>query len=178
MHRSKKVTLMTDKKDYFIHASSEIDPSSVIEAGCQVWNWTKVRENTKIGSGTKIGQCCYIDLDVSIGKNCKIQNSVQVYKGVTIGNDVFIGPNVTFTNDKYPRAFNNDWEIVSTTVQDSVSIGAGAIIVCGISVGKYAMIAAGSVVTKDVPDYGMVMGNPAKLVGFVDESGNLVKKIA
>lgn len=160
-----------NNQKFFLHPSAEVHPLSVIGQDCQIWNWTKLRENTKIGSKTKVGQCCYIDAGVTIGENCKIQNSVQIYQGVKIGDSVFIGPNVTFTNDKYPRAFNEKWEIIQTTVSNNASIGAGAVIVCGITLGQYSLVAAGSVVTKSVPDYGFVAGNPAKLIGFVDEYG-------
>ncbi len=155
----------------FIHESSDISDQSTIGENTQIWNWVKIREGSRLGSNCKIGQCVYIDKNVSIGNSCKIQNGVQIYQGVAISDDVFIGPNVTFTNDKYPRANNDHWEIVKTNVEKGVSIGAGSVIVCGITIGKYAMIAAGSVVTKDVAPYSLVIGNPAILMGTIDSSG-------
>jgi acetyltransferase-like isoleucine patch superfamily enzyme len=159
------------KDNVFIHESSEISSQSTIGENTQIWNWVKIREGSHLGSNCKVGQCVYIDKDVSIGNGCKIQNGVQIYQGVTISDNVFVGPNVTFTNDKYPRAFNDDWQIVKTEVEEGVSIGAGSVIVCGITIGKYAMIAAGSVVTKDVAPYSLVVGNPATVVGTVDTDG-------
>ena len=101
----------------------------------------------------------------------KIQNRVSVYHGVTVGNNVFLGPHMVFTNDFYPRAFNQEWKIVETKVEDGVSIGANAVIICGVTLGKFSMIGSGSVVTKDVPPHGLVYGNPARLHGFVCKCG-------
>ena len=116
----------------------------------------------------------YIDHGVQIGNRCKIQNSVSVYCGVTIGDDVFVGPNVSFTNDKVPRAFNTGWKITPTVVMNGASIGANSTLVCGITVGEYAMIAAGSVVTRDVAPFTLVMGNPARPVARIDKAGNKI----
>ncbi|WP_347814977.1 acyltransferase [Aliarcobacter butzleri] len=115
------------------------------------------------------------DTEVKIGNNCKIQNSVSVYHGVTIDDDVFVGPNACFTNDKVPRAFDPEWKITPTTVKRGASIGANATIVCGVTIGEYAMVAAGSVVTKDVKPYSLVMGNPAKHFCYIDKMGNKIK---
>lgn len=109
----------------------------------------------------------YIDVGVEIGNNVKIQNGVSVYRGVKVEDDVFLGPHMTFTNDLYPRAFNEDWELVPTLVKKGASIGAHATIVCSVTIGEYAMVGAGAVVTKDVPPFGLVFGNPARLKGFV-----------
>ena len=109
-----------------------------------IWNWSKVRENVTIGNNCSIGQCCYIDFSITIGDRCKIQNGVSLYNGLVIGDDVFIGPNATFTNDLRPRAHNEDWKITDTKVLDGASIGANATIICGITLGKNCMIAAGA----------------------------------
>jgi acetyltransferase-like isoleucine patch superfamily enzyme len=116
----------------------------------------------------------YIDCNVSIGDDCKIQNSVSVYDGVTIESQVFVGPNASFTNDKVPRAFNSDWRITKTWVKKGASLGANCTIICGIVIGEYAMVAAGSVVTKDVPPYSLVVGNPARVVAKIDKAGNKI----
>ena len=136
----------------------------------------QVRENAKIGSQCVISKDVYIDESVSIGNRCKIQNSVSVYKGVEIDDDVFVGPNACFTNDLIPRAFNQDWKISKTFVGKGASIGANATIICGVTIGSYSMIGAGAVVTKDVPKYSLVVGNPAKVVGMVDKNGNRKSK--
>ncbi len=133
-------------------------------------------ENAKIGSQCVISKDVYIDESVSIGNRCKIQNSVSVYKGVEIDDDVFVGPNACFTNDLIPRAFNQDWKISKTFVGKGASIGANATIICGVTIGSYSMIGAGAVVTKDVPKYSLVVGNPAKVVGMVDKNGNRKSK--
>lgn len=160
--------------DTYIHNTATIADNAHIGEGSKIWINVQIRENTHIGKNTIISKDVYIDEGVTIGNNCKIQNSVSVYKGVTIQNDVFVGPNACFTNDKVPRAFNTEWSITPTLVENGASIGANATIVCGTTIGEYAMIAAGSVVTKDVPPYTLVMGNPARAVSKIDKSGNKV----
>ena len=120
----------------------------------------------------------YIDEGARIGTGCKIQNNVSVYKGVTIGNDVFVGPSVTFTNDRIPRAFNSEWTITPTHVLDGASLGANSTIVCGVTIGRFAMVAAGATVTHDVADYQLVAGTPARHLGWVDRDGNVVSREA
>jgi acetyltransferase-like isoleucine patch superfamily enzyme len=140
----------------------------------KVWINVQIREDVVIGAGCILSKDVYVDHAVKIGDRCKIQNSVSVYNGVEIGDDVFVGPNACFTNDKVPRAFNADWSITPTFVHNGASIGANATIVCGITIGEYAMVAAGSVVTKDVAPYTLVMGNPARAVAKIDREGNRV----
>ena len=163
--------------DIYIDATANVSSDAKIGAGTKVWINTQIRENTSIGANCIISKDVYIDAGVSIGNGCKIQNSVSVYQGVAIEDDVFVGPNVSFTNDKVPRAFNSDWKITNTLVKKGASLGANATIVCGINLGEYSMVAAGSVVTKDVPPFTLVVGNPARVVAKIDKAGNTVKKI-
>lgn len=165
-------------EDVIIHPTASVDPRADIGAGSRIWINVQIRENAKIGLGCILSKDVYIDHAVTIGDRCKVQNSVSVYNGVTIGDDVFVGPNACFTNDKVPRANNADWSVTPTVVKSGASIGANATIVCGITIGEYAMVAAGSVVSKDVAPYSLVMGNPARHVSYVDEAGNRVEKPA
>ena len=159
----------------FIHETANVSSNANIGDGTKIWINSQIREKSEIGSNCIISKYTYIDTQVKIGNNCKIQNSVSIYQGVTIEDDVFVGPNACFTNDKVPRAFNSDWKITSTLVKSGASIGANSTIVCGIIIGKYAMIAAGSVVTKNVEDYSLVMGNPAQHYSYIDKMGNKIK---
>ncbi|NYT03404.1 MAG: N-acetyltransferase [Candidatus Methanofastidiosa archaeon] len=163
--------------DYFVHDTAEISKGAVIGKNTKVWHQSQIREGAIIGENCIISKCVYIDFDVKIGNNVKIQNGVSVYHGVEVGDDVFLGPHMTFTNDLYPRAFNSNWELVSTLVKKGASIGANATIICGVTIGEYAMIGSGAVVTKNVPAYGLVFGNPAKLKGFVCKCGRKAVKI-
>lgn len=161
----------------YIHPTANVSPDAKIGAGCKIWINVQVREQAEIGENCIISKDVYIDHAVRIGARCKIQNSVSVYHGVTMGNDVFVGPNVAFTNDRVPRAFNTDWKITPTTVANGASLGANSTIVCGVNIGEYAMVAAGSVVTRDVPAYTLVMGNPARPVARVDRAGNRIEDL-
>jgi acetyltransferase-like isoleucine patch superfamily enzyme len=158
----------------FIHPTAVVDPRASIGAGTRAWINVQVREGAQVGENCILSKDVYVDHDVTIGSGCKIQNGVSVYNGVTIEDEVFVGPNACFTNDRVPRANNPDWQVTPTRVRRGASIGANATIVCGVDVGEYAMVAAGSVVTKDVPAFALVMGNPARVVGRVDEAGNRV----
>lgn len=159
----------------FIHPSANIATTAKIGANTKIWINSQIRENTSIGENCIISKDTYIDFDVTIGNNCKVQNGVSIYHGVTIEDDVFVGPNAVFTNDKVPRAFNADWQITPTFIRKGASIGANATIVCGVTIGEYAMVAAGSVVTKDVEPYSCVLGSPARHYSYVDKMGNKVK---
>jgi len=158
----------------FIHESAFVSENTHLGSGVKIWINAQIREGAFIGADTIISKDVYIDHGVRIGKNCKIQNGVSVYNGVTIEDYVFVGPHASFTNDRVPRAFNADWETMPTVVKEGASIGANATILCGVTIGEYAMVAAGSVVTKDVPPYSLVMGNPARLVSKIDKMGNKV----
>ncbi|NMM61487.1 N-acetyltransferase [Clostridium sp. P21] len=157
--------------NYFVHPTAEVSDRAVVGEDTKVWNDVQIRENAHIGYNCVISKGVYIDFDVIIGNNVKIQNGVNLYHGVTIEDDVFLGPSMTFTNDFYPRAFNSEFEVKKTLVKKGASIGANSTIICGIVIGKYAMIGAGSVVTKNVPDYALVVGNPGKIVGYVCKCG-------
>lgn len=164
-----------------VHDTAEISTDAKIGEGTKIWNNCQVRRAT-IGKNCVLGKGVFVDDGVIIGDNVKIQNGVSVYNGVTLEDGAFCGPHCVFTNDKRPRSVNadgsrkaeGDWTVSKTLVGQGASIGAGAIIVCGITIGKWAMIGAGSVVTKDVPEYGLVYGNPAKLSGLVNKEGESV----
>ena len=160
--------------EIYIHSSANVSDKASIGSGTKVWINVQIRENAVIGEGCILSKDVYIDHGVKIGHRCKIQNSVSVYSGVEIGDDVFVGPNACFTNDKVPRAFNSNWQITPTRIENGASIGANATIVCGVTVGEFAMVAAGSVVTKDVAPYTLVMGSPARPVALIDREGNRI----
>jgi acetyltransferase-like isoleucine patch superfamily enzyme len=163
---------MTIDATTFIHSSANVSEDARIGAHTKIWINVQIREKADIGCRCILSKDVYIDHAVKIGDRCKIQNGVSVYNGVIIEDDVFVGPNVVFTNDKIPRAFNAEWKVTPTIVRQGASIGGNATVVCGIEIGNYAMVAAGSVVTKTVPDYALVMGNPARVVGFVCRCGH------
>lgn len=162
-----------------VHPTADVSPDAQIGEGSSVWHQAQVREGACIGRNCVIGKGVYVDFGVRVGDNVKIQNYASVYHGVTIEDGVFVGPHVCFTNDKHPRAVNvdgspkraDDWQVDETLVRQGAAIGANATVVCGVTVGRWAMVGAGSVVTRDVPDYGLVWGNPAQLQGFVCPCG-------
>jgi UDP-2-acetamido-3-amino-2,3-dideoxy-glucuronate N-acetyltransferase len=166
-----------------IHPTSVVSEKAEVGDGTQVWLFCQIRDSAKVGKGCIFGKGVYVDSDVTIGDHVKIQNNASIYVGVTIEDGVFVGPHVCFTNDKVPRAVNpdlslkgeGDWTVTPTRVKAGASLGANATIVCGTTVGRWAMVAAGSVVTKDVPDHALVMGNPARLVGWVCSCGQRVE---
>jgi acetyltransferase-like isoleucine patch superfamily enzyme len=157
--------------DVFIHPSAHVSENAVVGKGTKIWINSQIRENAVIGVNCIISKDTYIDTGVTIGNGVKIQNGVSVFHGVTIADDVFVGPNVCFTNDYLPRAFNSGWKITETKIECGASIGANATIVCGHTLGKYCVVGAGSVVTKDVPPYTLVAGNPARSIGKVCKCG-------
>ena len=158
-------------KNVFMHPTADVDNTAIIGEGTKIWNQAQVRNNAVVGNNCVISKNVYIDEHVIIGDRVKIQNNVNVYHGVTVEDDVFLGPSMTFTNDMYPRAFNSDWKISETLVKKGASIGANATIRCGITIGEYAMVGAGSVVTKDVLPHALVVGNPARQIGWVCTCG-------
>jgi acetyltransferase-like isoleucine patch superfamily enzyme len=155
----------------FIHSTADVSNEANIGENTKVWHLAQIREGATIGKNCIISKNVYVDTGVCVGNNVKIQNNVNIYNGVTIEDDVFLGPSMTFTNDLFPRATNADWIITKTIVKKGASIGANVTIVCGVTIGKYAIVGAGAVVTKDVPDYALVVGNPAKAIGRVCKCG-------
>ncbi len=163
-----------------IHPTAEVSPEAQVGEGTRIWHQAQVREGARIGRSCIIGKGVYIDFGVVIGDLVKIQNGACIYRGATIEDGVFIGPHACVTNDKLPRAItpegqlkrDADWVVGSTCIQYGASIGAGAIILPGVTVGRFALVGAGAVVTKDIVAHGLVVGNPARLVGFVCACGN------
>ena len=161
----------------FVHESSYIDDNVIIGEDTKIWHFSHVQRDTTIGSGCTIGQNVNIASNVNVGNYVKIQNNVSVYEGVELHDFVFCGPSMVFTNIKLPRSEfpQNDSDLfLKTIVKKSASIGANATIVCGITIGEYALIGSGAVVTKDVPPYSLVIGNPGKVICKVDKYGKRV----
>ncbi|WP_037374115.1 acyltransferase [Salinimicrobium xinjiangense] len=160
-------------EDFFAHPTAVIDKGCEIAKGVKIWHFSHLMPNCKIGERCNIGQNVVISPDVILGTNVKVQNNVSIYTGVICEDDVFLGPSMVFTNVINPRsAVNRKAEYAKTTVKKGASIGANATIVCGNDIGKYAFIGAGAVVTKTIPDYALVVGNPAKQIGWVSEYGH------
>lgn len=163
-----------------IHPTADVSDKAQIDAGTSIWHQCQIRENVQIGSHCIFGKGVYIDFEVRIGDNVKVQNYVSIFHGVEIEDGVFVGPHVCFTNDNFPRAVNpdgspkaaDDWEIGHILIKRGAALGANATILPKVVVGEWAMVGAGAVVTKDVPDYGLVVGNPARLIGFVCPCGH------
>lgn len=176
------------------HPEAEVSPDAQIGDGTMIWRNVQIRENARIGTNCIIGQGSYVEYGVVIGNRVKIQNNCSLYNGLTLEDGVFVGPHVVFTNDKLPRAINpdgslksaDDWIVGSTVVRYGAAIGGCSVIVTGVTIGRWALIGSGSVVTKDVPDYAVVVGNPGRVVGWVsatgkrcatqDEAGKLTKQ--
>lgn len=164
--------MMGDTTEYFVHESAYVDQPSQIGRGTKIWHFTHVLPNTTIGENCVLGQNVVAGPDVRIGNNCKVQNNVSLYKGVILEDGVFCGPSCVFTNVLTPRAeIERKDEFRSTPVGRGATIGANATIVCGHRIGSYAMVAAGAVVTHDVPDHALVAGVPARRIGWVSRSG-------
>jgi len=169
-----------------IHPTADVAETATIGDGTSIWHQCQIRPGVSIGTNCIFGKGVYVDSDVQIGKNVKIQNYVSVFHGVTIEDGVFIGPHVCFTNDMRPRAINpdgslksaDDWTVSKTIIKMGAALGANSTIRCGIVIGEWAIVGSGSVVTKDVPPYGLVYGNPAKLNGFVCPCGNSLRKLS
>ena len=159
--------------NYFAHPSAIIDEGCKIENGVKIWHFSHILPNCVIGENCNIGQNVVISPEVVLGKNVKIQNNVSIYTGVTCGDDVFLGPSCVFTNVTNPRSgVNRRGQYDKTHVGNGASIGANATIVCGHDIGNFAFIGAGAVVTKNVPDYALLVGNPAKQIGWMSEYGH------
>ena len=160
---------------FYVHPTAEVEPGAEMGAETRIWRQAHIRAHAHIGEQCNIGKGVYIETHVHIGSRVKIQNHVSIFEGVTIEDGVFIGPHVCFTNDMYPRAITpdgalknaQDWQITPTLVKYGASLGAGSVIVCGITIGEFALVGAGAVVTKDVAPYTLVYGNPAHAHGYV-----------
>ncbi len=164
---------MPEPKKYFAHKTAIIDEGCEIGAGTKIWHFSHIMPNCKIGENCNIGQNVVISPQVVLGKNVKVQNNVSIYTGVVCEDDVFLGPSMVFTNVINPRsAVNRKNEYAKTIVKKGASIGANATIVCGHDIGAFAFIGAGAVVTKNVPDYALVFGNPARQTGWMSEYGH------
>ncbi|MEO0581005.1 MAG: acyltransferase [Bacteroidota bacterium] len=159
--------------DYFVHETAIVDDEVSIGEGSKIWHFCHVMSNVKMGKGCILGQNVFVAGDVTLGNNVKVQNNVSIYSGVTCADDVFLGPSMVFTNVRNPRsAVVRRGQYDPTYLEQGVSIGANATIVCGITMGKYCFVGAGAVVTKDVPPYALLVGNPARQVGWMSEYGH------
>ncbi len=169
--------MKNEAEDYFVHESSYVDEGAQIGKGTRIWHFSHIMSGAVIGEECSIGQNVNIAGGAVIGNRVKIQNNVSVYDSVVLEDDVFCGPSCVFTNVINPRAFvERKDEYKTTLVKTGATIGANATIVCGITLGRYSFAGAGAVVTKDVPDYALVYGNPAKICGYVNESGEITKR--
>ena len=160
----------------YVHPTAIVEQTARIGDSTKVWHFVHVREDAEIGRECVLGHSVYVGKGVKIGNRVKLENRATVYGGVKIEDDVFVGPHVTFTNDLYPRSHSPDWKIVPTLVKKGASIGASTVVICGLTIGEYAMIGAGSVVTKDIPPHALIYGNPAKIRGFVCKCGKRLTK--
>ena len=167
-----------------IHPTAEVSAEAKIGEGTSIWHQSQVRPGAKIGQNCILGKGVFIDVDVVVGDNVKIQNYVSVYHGVTLEEGVFIGPHVCFTNDLRPRAINpdgslksaSDWVLSETRIRRGAALGANSTIRCGVTIGQWAMVGSGSVVTRDLPDYALAFGNPARIRGFVCPCGEQLEE--
>jgi acetyltransferase-like isoleucine patch superfamily enzyme len=160
---------------FYRHSTAMVEKGAEVGILTRIWHHAHVRAGATIGKACSLGKNVYIDPGVVIGDRCKIQNNCSLYDGVILGDHVFVGPHVAFTNDKHPRA-SGAWQKGITLVDDHASIGAHATIVCGVRIGRYAMIGSGAVVTADVEPYSLIYGNPGRHVGYVCEQGHTLER--
>src|SRR5438067_4876110 len=159
----------------FIHPTAEVSTQAVLGDGCRVWRQVHIREQAEIGAESVIGAGVYIGQGVHVGRKCKIQNNALLYEGLTLEDGVFVGPQVCFTNDFLPRAVNpdlslksaDDWKVGRTLVKDGASVGAQSVVITGVTIGQWALVGAGSMVSHDVPEHALVYGQPARIHGWV-----------
>jgi acetyltransferase-like isoleucine patch superfamily enzyme len=169
-----------------IHPTAEIEPGARIGPNTRIWHFVHVREGAVIGADCILGHSVFVDRGVVIGDKVKLQNRVSIYRGVTLEDGVFVGPHATFTNDKHPRAVSpdggviaaDDWIPVETLVRYGASIGAGAVVLPGVTIGRWAMVGANALVTRDVPEHGIVVGSPARLAGYACRCGRTLRRSA
>ena len=167
------------KENVVIHSTAEVSAKAQIGSGTRIWHLVQIREGVVFGQNCIVGKDVYIDFGVKIGDNVKIQNSALIYHGATIEDGVFVGPQVCLTNDRMPRAItsdghlkgNDDWIVGPILVKYGASLGAGSLILPNVTIGRFALVGAGAVVTRDVPDHALVVGNPARRVGYVCHCG-------
>lgn len=165
--------------DVYVHPTADVSPGAEIGAGTRIWHHAQVREGARLGSQCIVGKGAYIDFDVQLGSKVKVQNYALVYHGAMIEDGVFIGPRVCLTNDRVPRAITpdgalkdtDDWDVGRILVRYGASLGAGSIVLPGVTIGRFAMVGAGALVTSDVPNFGLVVGQPARLIGHICRCG-------
>lgn len=162
----------------FVHGTAVVEPGAQVGSDTKVWHHGHVRAGAVIGESCTLGKNVFVDAGAVVGNRCKIQNNVSVYRGVRLDDEVFVGPSAVFTNDRFPRATGDDWEVVATRVCEGASIGANATIVCGVEIGAWAVVGAGSVVTRDVAAHELVVGNPARRLGWVCRCGRVLARTA
>ncbi len=164
---------MANHTEFFAHKTAVIDEGCTIAAGCKIWHFSHIMPNCELGENCNLGQNVVVSPGVKLGRNVKVQNNVSIYTGVICEDDVFLGPSMVFTNIINPRsAIIRREQYIETHVRKGASIGANATVICGNEIGEYALIGAGAVITKPVPPYALVVGNPAKQIGWVSEYGN------
>lgn len=159
----------------FVHPTAEVDDTASLGAGCKIWRHVHIREQAVLGPGCIIGAAVYVGAQVRLGANCKVQNQALLYEGLELDDGVFVGPQVCFTNDYLPRAVNpdlslksaDDWHVGRTRVREGASVGAQSVVVTGVTIGRWALIGAGTIVTRDVPDHALVFGSPGRIRGWV-----------
>jgi UDP-2-acetamido-3-amino-2,3-dideoxy-glucuronate N-acetyltransferase len=176
---------MAERPNVRVHPTADVSPDAEIGPGSSIWNQAQVRERARIGARCIIGKNVYVDVDVVIGDDVKVQNNVSLFHGVTVEDGVFVGPHVCFTNDRVPRAINPDgslktdadWDVSPTLVRRGAALGANATILPGVTIGRWAMVGSGSVVTRDVADWELVAGNPARRLGSACPCGQPLRDV-
>lgn len=166
--------------DAYVHPSATVEDGATIGSGTKVWADVQIRTGASVGRNCVFGRNSFVDADVSVGDNVKVQNNASLYEGLDVADGAFIGPHVVFTNDKIPRAINpdgtlksaDDWLLGRTRVETGAAVGANTVVVTGVTIGRWSMVGSGSVVTKSVPDHALVLGNPARIVGWVSAAGD------